>query len=46
MDADDIAIKERFEKQLAVFNDHPEITIVSSPMEIIDESGKKLNNAP
>jgi len=39
MDADDISLPTRFEKQIAFLKVHPEITIVSSAMLYFDENG-------
>lgn len=39
MDADDICSRDRFEKELAVFEEEPDISIVSTSMECFDESG-------
>lgn len=39
MDGDDICSPERFEKELRVFERHPEMAIVSTAMECFDESG-------
>ena len=39
MDADDISLPTRFEKQLNFLNTHPEIAIVSSAMFYFDEQG-------
>src|SRR5215467_3612831 len=42
MDADDVCVHDRFEKQLKFLRDHPEIGIVGSDMQVIDESGCRL----
>ncbi len=42
MDADDIAVKERFEKQYAYMKSHPEIDFLFSWSHFSDESGKML----
>lgn len=39
MDGDDICAPERFEKQLAALESHPDCQIVSSAMTLFDESG-------
>lgn len=39
MDGDDISLPNRFEKQVAFLDAHPEISIVSSVMEYFDENG-------
>lgn len=39
MDGDDISLPERFEKELEVFNKHPEYAIVSCAMINFDENG-------
>lgn len=39
MDGDDISYPERFSEELKLFEEHPEISIVSSPMELFDEEG-------
>ena len=39
MDGDDISLPERFEKEIAFLDSHPEIAIVSTPMIYFDEDG-------
>ena len=39
MDADDISLPERFEKQLKYLQEHPEIDVVGGAIEEIDEKG-------
>ena len=39
MDGDDISVPERFEKQVRFLDEHPEYSIVSSPMVLFDEKG-------
>lgn len=39
MDADDIAIKERFEKQVTFLEDHPEVDVVGGAIDEIDGNG-------
>lgn len=39
MDGDDLCEPDRFEKEVAVLNDHPEYAIVSCHMTMFDESG-------
>ena len=39
MDGDDISLPSRFEKEINFLDEHPEITIVSSPMIYFDEDG-------
>lgn len=39
MDGDDISLPERFEKEIAFLDSHPEYAIVSSPMIYFDEEG-------
>ncbi len=41
-DADDISLSGRFSKQIDFFNKHPEVGIVGSAMESMDESGNKI----
>lgn len=43
MDADDISIKDRFEKQLRFLNENPEIDVVGGAITEIDEAGKSRN---
>jgi hypothetical protein len=43
MDADDISLPERFERQYSFLKAHPEISCVGSWFEEIDESGKHLS---
>lgn len=40
MDGDDDCLPERFEKQLAFLESHPDIDIVSTPMILFDETGE------
>ena len=40
MDGDDISLPERFEKEIAFLNAHPEYAIVSGPMIYFDEGGE------
>lgn len=40
MDADDIALPDRLEKQLAFMEEHPEVDVVGGAIEEIDEAGK------
>lgn len=46
MDADDIARPERFATQLAWLKEHPEILILGSAIQMIDENGSKLQSDP
>lgn len=39
MDADDVSLPERFERQVAFLDDHPELAVVSAGMDLFDESG-------
>lgn len=39
MDADDLSLPERFEKQVEFLDNHPEFAIVSSPMIYFDKNG-------
>lgn len=42
MDADDISLPERFEKQVAFLETHPEIDILGSAVKLIDERGRNI----
>jgi glycosyltransferase involved in cell wall biosynthesis len=42
MDADDISLPERFEKQVAFLETHPEIDIVGTALKMVDERGKTI----
>ena len=42
MDSDDIACKNRLEKQVEFLNKNEEIDIVGSQVRLIDENGKKI----
>lgn len=42
MDADDISIYDRLEKQMAYLENHPEIDVVGGAIDEIDENGDKL----
>jgi len=46
MDADDIALPTRLEKQYAYMSNHPECMVVGCQLQIIDETGKKLHIDP
>lgn len=39
MDGDDLCVENRFEKEVEILNQHPEISIVSSDMNFFDEKG-------
>ena len=41
MDADDICLKDRFAKQMAFLQSHPDVDIVGGSIEEIDENGEK-----
>lgn len=41
MDADDISMPDRFEKQMAFLTNHPEIDVVGGAIEEIDENGNQ-----
>ena len=41
MDADDVAMPQRFEKQVAFLKKHPEIGILGSACQLIDTNGRK-----
>lgn len=43
MDADDISMTDRFEKQMAYMDKHPEIDVVGGAIKEIDEEGKSRN---
>ena len=42
MDADDISLPERFEKQVAYLDSHPEMAVVASSVIVFDEDGDKF----
>lgn len=42
MDADDISLPERFEKQVKFLDEHPDHALVGSWAEVIDEKGNKI----
>jgi glycosyltransferase involved in cell wall biosynthesis len=42
MDADDISLPERFEKQVAYLETHPGIDIIGSAVQLIDERGRTI----
>jgi glycosyltransferase involved in cell wall biosynthesis len=44
MDADDISLPQRFEKQVAFLNAHPEVVLVGSRVELIDPYGIHIGN--
>lgn len=43
MDADDISLSDRFEKQMAYLEKHPEIDVVGGAIDEIDENGDNRN---
>jgi glycosyltransferase involved in cell wall biosynthesis len=45
MDHDDICIKDRFEKQIAFLNKHPDVSVVSGAVKYIDEKGVELSRS-
>ena len=46
MDADDIAKPDRFAKQVAFFDAHPEVVLLGGAYEMIDERGRLLTTIP
>ena len=42
MDADDMALPERFEVQVAYLREHPEVVCLGSLVQCIDEAGRFL----
>ena len=42
MDADDIALPNRFEEQIAYLTIHPEVKLLGSAIDLIDKDGKKI----
>jgi len=42
MDADDVAVRNRFALQMRYLNDHPEMALVGTGMTLIDEEGRKI----
>jgi len=42
MDADDIAVVDRFKKQVAYLDTHPQVAVIGSWAELIDHSGKRI----
>lgn len=42
VDADDMSLPQRFEKQVAYLDEHPEMELVASGMIVFDETGEKL----
>lgn len=42
MDADDICVRDRFEKQIAFLEMHPKIGVCGAWMEVVDKQGKKM----
>jgi glycosyltransferase involved in cell wall biosynthesis len=41
-DADDISLPQRLQRQVAFLDEHPEVVLVSSNYEVIDEEGRQL----
>ena len=48
MDADDVALSERFEQQVAYFEGHPEVGVVDTVQTVIDEQDRPIgkSNSP
>ena len=46
MDADDVSLPTRFEAQLAYFDQHPEVDVVGSCVQMIDAHGRLLPDPP
>lgn len=46
MDADDVSLPQRFEKQVAFLDAHPEVVAVGCPVLIIDADGAPLREMP
>jgi glycosyltransferase involved in cell wall biosynthesis len=42
MDADDISLPERFEKQAAFLEKHPEIDVIGSAVQLVDDRGQNI----
>jgi len=42
MDADDVALPERFQKQIAYLQAHPEVDVLGTNMRVIDSDGKVI----
>src|SRR5262245_37723867 len=42
MDADDVAMQERIERQLAYLGTHPEVAVVGSALRLIDKGGQPI----
>jgi glycosyltransferase involved in cell wall biosynthesis len=45
MDADDISLPDRFEKQIRFFNEHPEINLLGGRYTIINEHGETIGES-
>ena len=45
MDADDVCVNTRFEKQIAFLQEHPEVDVVGGKIEEIDECGKRTGKS-
>ena len=46
LDADDVALPDRFAKQVAFMDAHPEVGVVGGSMIVIDENDRKLHRMP
>lgn len=46
MDADDVCLPQRFEKQVAYLREHPEIVLIGSRVQFIDPDGWPINFKP
>ena len=45
LDADDVSLPERLERQLGVLDDHPDVGVVGGLYDIIDADGRKIRSA-
>ncbi len=46
MDADDVSLPDRFEKQIAYLNQHPEVVLLGASVELIDPYGVHIGDQP
>jgi glycosyltransferase involved in cell wall biosynthesis len=46
MDADDVALPQRFEKQVRFLREHPEVIVVGGAVDLIDGEGRMLLRTP
>jgi glycosyltransferase involved in cell wall biosynthesis len=46
MDADDVALPDRLERQVAFLDAHPDVALVGGGIELVDEDGREIDREP